>query len=275
VSSEDLGEAVALGESRIFGAMVAGPPLGGILFAGGRALPFLSDALSYVISTITKLLISREFQETRTGVTSSDPREGIRWLWDRAFFRVCSLLFAASNPVFMGLLLLGVLLARRHGASSALIGVMLGIAAGGGLIGAGLAPRLRRRVTARFVLIAENAMLTASIPLLLLTHAALLIGVILAAGVLIVPVTNSIVVAYRVALAPDRLQGRIQAASTLISFSGSWLGPLLVGLLVQGAGFTTTILVLTGWSLLLTAVAATARSFRDPQRYVPGSTTPA
>jgi hypothetical protein len=166
--------------------------------------------------------------------------------------------------VFLGLVLLGVLLARRHGASAALVGVMLGIASSGGLIGAIAAPVLQRHVTARFVLIAENAMLMVSIPLLLLTHDALLIGVILAAGLLIIPVTNSTVVGYRVALAPDRLQGRIQAASTLISFSAGWVGPLLVGLLVQSAGFTTTILTLAGWSVALTAVAASSRAFRTP-----------
>jgi hypothetical protein len=36
-------------------------------------------------------------------------------------------LFAGSNPVLAGLSLLLVVLARRHGASPALIGVMLGV----------------------------------------------------------------------------------------------------------------------------------------------------
>jgi hypothetical protein len=77
-------------------------------------------------------------------------------------------------------------------------------------------------------------------------------------------VTNSIVVGYRVALAPDRLQGRVQAAATLLSFSGGWLGLLLVGLLLQSAGSTTTILVLTAWALTLAVGASTARAFRHP-----------
>jgi hypothetical protein len=83
-------------------------------------------------------------------------------------------------------------------------------------------------------------------------------------GQLITPVTNSIVVSYRVAAAPDRLQGRVQAASTLISFSAGWLGPLAVGLMLQSAGSTTTILVLTGWSALLAVGATLSRSFRRP-----------
>lgn len=264
VAPEQLREAVARNESRIFGALMAGPPLGGLLFGIGRAVPFLADVASYVVSTITKLLIRTPFQESRTEASPRDAREGLRWLWQRPFFRMSTLLFTLSNPVFGGLLLLGVLLAAKHGASSALVGVMLGVAAGGGLVGALLAPRLQHRLAARFALIAENVMLVATIPLLLVVHNALLIGLVLALAVLITPVTNSIVVGIRVALTPDRLQGRVQAGATLISFSAGWLGPLLVGLLVEDAGFTATILVLLAWSLLLTVVAAATGSFRHP-----------
>jgi hypothetical protein len=88
--------------------------------------------------------------------------------------------------------------------------------------------------------------------------------VILALGILITPVTNSIVVGYRVALAPDRLQGRVAAASTLLTFAAGWLGPLVVGLLVQSAGPTATILVFTGWSVLLTVGAISSSAFRRP-----------
>lgn len=269
VAPEDLGQAVARNESRIFGAMVAGPPLGGALFGLGQAIPFLADVVSYGISAITKLLIATDFQETRTEATPSGARAGLRWLWGRPFFRSCSLLFALSNPVFSGLSLLAVLVAKEHDASSAVVGVMLGILAGGGLVGALLAPRLQRRLSARFVLIGENLMLALTVPCLLLVHGAVMIGLILALGILITPVTNSIVVGYRVALVPDDLQGRVQAASTLISFSLGWLGPLLVGLLVEGLGSTATILAVSGWALVLALMAAGSRAFRHPPALSP------
>jgi MFS family permease len=106
---------------------------------------------------------------------------------------------------------------------------MLGIAAAGGLVGALLAPRLERRLSARSVLVGESWMITLAIPVLLVAHNALLLGFAVAAAELITPVTNSIVVAYRIALTSDRLQGRVQAASTLVSFCAGWLGPLVVG----------------------------------------------
>lgn len=219
VAREQLPDAVARNESRIFAAFMAGPPLGGLLFGIGRAVPFLADMASYAASTISKLLIASPFQEARSESGPTQAREGLRWLWQRPFFRTVSILFTFSNPVFQGLLLLAVLLAKRHGSSSALVGVMLALGAGGGVLGAALASRLQRRLSARFVLIGENLMLVATIPWLLLTDQPLLIGLLLAAGIVITPVTNSIVVGYRVALAPDRLQGRVQAASTLLSFA--------------------------------------------------------
>ncbi len=266
VAPNELGEAVARNESRTFGAMLAGPPLGGLLFGLGRAVPFLVDAISYGVSALSKLLIRTDFQEPRAPGAAGDAREGLRWLWQRPFFRVSMLLFAGSNPVFTGLYLLIVVLAKRSGAPPALIGVMLGIAAGGGLLGALLAPRLQRRLSPRAVLIGENWVLVVSIPLLLVADSALLFGAIVAAAELITPVTNAFVVGFRVALAPDRLQGRVQAAATLISFSAGWLGPLAVGLLLQDAGETATILVLTGWTLVLALAATGSRAFRHPPR---------
>jgi predicted MFS family arabinose efflux permease len=271
VTADQLPEAVARNESRTFGAMVAGPPLGGLLFGIGQAVPFLTDAISYAASTISKLSISADFQETRAGMTPGDAREGLRWLWQRPFFRLCALLFAASNPVFSGLYLLVVVLAKSNGATPTLVGIMLGIAAAGGLLGALMAPYLQRRLSARTVLVGENWMIAFSIPWLLLAHNAILIGVIMGAAELITPVTNSIVVSYRVAAAPDRLQGRVQAASTLISFSAGWVGPLAVGLLLESAGSTATILALAGWTALLAVGATLSRSFRHP----PALTAPA
>src|SRR5947209_6764048 len=110
VAPEQLGEAVARNESRMFGAMLAGPPIGGLLFGIGRAVPFVVDAASYAVSTITKLLIRSEFQAARADGAVGDAREGLRWLWQRPFLRNCMLLFAGSNPIFTGLYLLIVVL---------------------------------------------------------------------------------------------------------------------------------------------------------------------
>jgi predicted MFS family arabinose efflux permease len=248
----------------MFAAMLAGPPLGGLLFGIARAIPFLTDAISYAASTTSMLLIKTDFQEARVDSERGGLAEGLRWIWREPFFRACALLFAGGNPLFTGLYLLIVVLAKRHGASPVLVGVMLAIAAAGGLLGALLASGLGRRLSARSVLIGETWLIALAIPLLLLTHNAVLLGLIVAAAELLTPVTNSMVVGYRVALAPDRLQGRVQAASTLIAFSAGWLGPLAVGYMLQSTGSTATILVLTGWALVFATAAIITPAFRHP-----------
>jgi MFS family permease len=264
VPRDQLPEAVARNESRWFAASLVGPPLGGLLFGIGRAVPFLTDAISYAASTTGMLLIRSDFQQPRVASERGDLRDGLRWIWRRPFFRDCALLFAGGNPVFTGLYLLIVVLAKHHGASSPLVGVMLGIAAAGGLLGALLAPMLQRRFSSRLVLIGETSLIAFVMPLLLLVHNALLLGLIVAVAELLTPVTNSIVVSYRVALAPDQLQSRVQAASTLIAFSAGWLGPLFVGFMLQNAGSTATILALSGWTLFLAVVAIVTPAFRYP-----------
>lgn len=94
VAPDQLGEAVARNESRIFGAMVAGPPLGGLLFGIGQAAPFLADAFSCAASAMSKLPIRADFQDARAGMTPGGAREGLRWLWqsDRSWAR------AAGRP---------------------------------------------------------------------------------------------------------------------------------------------------------------------------------
>jgi predicted MFS family arabinose efflux permease len=264
VPLDQLPEAVARNESRLFGAMLAGPPIGGLLFGLARAVPFAADAVSYAASVTSMLLIGADFQEPRDDTVAPGVVEGLRWLWRERFIRSCSLLFAFSNPIYSGLSLLIVVLAKEDGASSGLIGAMLAVAAAGGLLGALAAPRLQRRITVRAALIGESCLLTAALPLMLVTHEAIALGVLVGAAEMVTPVTNSFVVSYRVALAPDRLQGRVQAASTLISFSAGWLGPLAVGLLLQHAGATATVLVLAGWAAALAFAVLTAPVYRHP-----------
>src|SRR5579859_2129509 len=98
VDSARLPDAVALNEARTFAASIVGPPLGGLLFAAARALPFLADALSYLGSMFSVAFTRASFQLPRSTPT---PRgrlggvgSGLSWLWRQPFFRASALLFA-------------------------------------------------------------------------------------------------------------------------------------------------------------------------------------
>jgi MFS family permease len=269
VPAEQLQDAVAQNEARYFAAGIVGPPLGGVLFSAARSLPFVADAASFLCSMTAISCTRSEFQRqpaalglSRRGLRS-EFTDGFSWLRGQPFFRTASLLFAAANPVFTGLYLLAILLAEHHGASSAAVGAMFAIVGAGGLLGAILAAPLRRRMTARAVIVAEEWLLVVLVLALLVAHSAVLIGLLIAGAEFATPVANSVVAGARVAVTPDHLQGRVQAASTLLAMSLAWLGPLAVGLAFQHAGPTTTVLLVGGWSLALAIAATLTPALRD------------
>jgi predicted MFS family arabinose efflux permease len=235
VPTEHVQDAVAQNEARSFAASIAGPPLGGVLFAIARALPFVADAVSFLCSMTLISLTHARFQMT-TSVTAvarrnirSDIADGFAWLWQHPFFRTTSMLFALGNPVFTALYLLAILLAKQHGASAATVGLMLAIVSVGGLLGALCAGTIRRAATTRTIVVTQEWVLVALVLALLVVHNALLIGVLIATPEFVTPAVNSVVAGARVAAAPDHLQGRVQAAATMTTMSLAWLGPLAVG----------------------------------------------
>jgi MFS family permease len=267
VTVEQLPAAVAQNEARAFAANILGPPLGGVLSAAARALPFLADAVSYTASMAAVASTRANFQASPS--TRAEPSgrwgglgDGLAWLWHKPFFRTSALLFAAGNPLYTGLYLLAILLAKDHGASSSGVGVMFAVIGAGGLLGALVSSPLRQAMSARFALVGEAWLIAAVVPLLLIVHAAVLIGLIVAAAEFPTPLSNSIVSGHRVAATPDHLQGRVQAAGTLVTMSLGWLGPLTVGLVYSQMGPTATIALLIGWAFALAVATSLAPALR-------------
>ena len=290
VAPDQLQDAVAQNEARSAAAGIIGPSLGGVLFAAARALPFGFDAVSFlcsmtaIASTRSRFQVSVEAQpESGQGASARErPRserggspgdgpgsgsgpefaEGFRWLRGKPFYFATGLLFAFGNPVYSGLYLLAILLARHDHASSATIGVMLAIVGVGGLLGAILAGPIRRRVSPRAVIMGENWLVLGVILLLLLVHDALLIGAVVGAAEFIAPLVNSVVAGSRIAAAPDHLQGRVQAVATTMSMSLAWLGPLAAGYLFQHSGSSITLLVGAGWIFVLAVATCCSPAIR-------------
>ena len=180
----------------------------------------------------------------------------------KPFYFTTGLLFAFGNPVYSGLYLLAILLARHDHASSATIGAMLAIVGVGGLLGAIFAAPIRRRIGPRALLMGENWLVLGVVLLLLLVHTALLIGAVVGAAEFIAPVINAVVAGSRIAAAPDHLQGRVQAVATTMSMSLAWLGPLAAGYLFQHSGSSVTLLVAAGWIFALAVATCCSPAIR-------------
>jgi MFS family permease len=269
VAPEQIQDAVAQNEARTFTAGIVGPSLGGVLFSAARSLPFIADVASYLFSTVAIATTRASFQiETAVSTKptvkamAKETLEGFAWLRGQPFYRATALLASVLNPVYTGLYLLAILLAKHDHASSGMVGAMLTVVGVCGLLGALLSRSIRRRVSSRTLLIGETWGLLALVLLLLVVREPLLIGLLIGAAEFITPTANATVSGSRVAASPDHLQGRIQSAATMLSMSLAWLGPLAVGYLFERAGATSTVLVMAGWSLAAAAVTTLSPSIR-------------
>jgi predicted MFS family arabinose efflux permease len=254
--------ALAQNEAKGRGASLAGPPLGGLLFGIDRALPFVADAISYVLATVGLLFIRSDLQNRRDDTpTAPEPLwraavTGLRWIWRHPLIRAAIVLIAVSNMVFQALGLVLVVLAQQHGASPTSIGVMLGIYGGGGLVGALVAARLHRHFTPKAVIIGVNWIWAALLPLFAFTSDPLLMGAIGAATAFVGPMWNVVIITYATLLVPDELLGRVHSAGMALTAGVMPIASLGAGYLLATLGPTASIGVLTA-VILATAIAAT------------------
>jgi hypothetical protein len=247
VSTAQLPAATSAQVGRGAATDLAGPSLGGALFGIARALPFVVDAVSYLFSTVSLLLMRTPFQEQRDLDTASLRErfsEGLRFVWDHPFLRTTSLLFGLGNFIGPALLLALVVVAEDQGLSGGTVGLLVAAFGGGLLLGSLLSPLARRLLPVRGILVLELWMWPLCAAYLVWPNA-----YVLAAGLipsaLVIPATDSVVHGYRIAMTPDRLLGRVESVRRTIALSISPLGPLVAGLLLDATSSRATIAVFT------------------------------
>ena len=213
-----------------------GPPLGGALYGVARALPFLTDAGSYLASTASLLAIRAPFQRTRpTG--EPEPirlrlRGGFAYLWGQPFLRTAALLFAAGNLTVPALLLVVVVSGRREGLSPEVISGLVAAFGAAVLVGSLVSQWVIRVVPAKVILRLELWTALAVAAAVIWPHPYVVAFALVPTG-LVIPSTDSVVHGYRLAMTPDHLLGRVESVRSLISLSIAPLGPLAAGLLLE------------------------------------------
>jgi MFS family permease len=266
VPTRQLPRAFATEQARLSAVYLVGPPLGGLLYGVGRAIPFLVDAVSYAFSTATLLAMRTPFQEEREAAGRStlvaEVREGLEWLWSRPFLRTCALLFAAGNLSFAALELTLIVAARRQGLSAAAIGGLLGIVGALSLLGSVAAPRFQRRMTMRAVIVTVQWLGLGVGAYVIWPNVYVLVAGA-APGFFLNPTLNAMIIGYRTALVPDRLQGRVTSVARTLALLGLPLGPVVAGALLASYSARVTIAFLLVWLAGLALVATISRAIRE------------
>jgi MFS family permease len=265
VPRTQLPAAVGVREARASAVRLAGPPLGGALFALHRAVPFLADAGSYAFSILSLLAIGTPFQEPRevdTARLRSQIAEGFRFLWNQPFLRTCAFLYGLGNFTIPGVLLVVVVVGEADGLTGGEIGLLVAAFGVCTLVGSLVSPLFRRIFSVRTILLLELWAGLGSALFLVWPSVYVLTASILPQAVAL-PVTDSVVVGYRVAVTPDRLLGRVESVRSNISLLIAPLGPLAAGLLLGSLSARATIAVFFGIILLLALWGTFSPSIRD------------
>jgi predicted MFS family arabinose efflux permease len=268
VPAHQLPAAMATVTGRRAAVRLAGPPVGGFLFGIGRALPFLFDAVSYAFSMVSLLAMRTPFQQAREADRSplaSRLAAGFRHLWSRPFLRTCAMLFGLANFIGPGILLAVVVIGRRQGLSGGQVGALLAAFGACLLAGSFLSPLVRRLLPVRAVLLLELWTWPSSALFLVWPNVYVLVAAILPTA-LAIPSTDSVVHGSRIAMTPDRLQGRTESAWSTISLLIAPLGPLAAGVLLEAASARVTIATFAAFGLALAVWGTLSPSIRKAPR---------
>jgi predicted MFS family arabinose efflux permease len=265
VPARQLPDAAAAEQARMSLVTLGGPPLGGALFGFGRSLPFLFDALSYTFSIVSLLAMRTPFQEARdrdTAPLRTQIREGISWLWRQPYLRTSALIFGGNNFVWQGVILLFVVVARRHGLSGGVIGALIAGFGACSLLGSLTAPRAARLLPVRGIMLLSQWLTGLFVLYLVWPSPYAVVASLLPAG-FVVPWMNAVIIGYRTAVTPDHLIGRVSSVARNLAFIGMPLGPLVSGLLLDGYGTRTTVVVLASLAAALAVWSTLSPSIRN------------
>ena len=305
VSPDHIVTAVARNEARSYGTSLAGPPLGGLLFGFGRALPFLGNTLSYAFSLVAVLGIRRPLQQARpesapepvpgpvpgpapepvpgpadgngegggSGEVDSDRSgwQGLRFVLANPFLRSLIAIATPLNMAFTGMIFALTLSLRRAGQPPALIGVATAIIGVGGLLGAFLAPALQRRLRLatliRLICWSTAVLMTVSV----LLAPGIAAAAPLAVAVFLGPSANAALFGYQAAVTPDHLQGRVVSVILLAATSAAAAAPALAGVLLAHVAGHAALLVFPILVAVAAGVATVSGGITSMSRRPPGT----
>lgn len=272
VPPSQLTQATAQNQVRYFAATMGGPPLGGSLFSVGRAFPFLSSAVAFLVSTALLLFIRKPLKvENAAPGEKRNAVEGFRFLARQPVLRLLIIWIMGSNMAFThtGVFLALIATAESRGASPAFTGMLLSIAGVGGLVGSLLAGPIIKRVSPPVLFLTAAWIGPVAAVLLANVSGLIPLGLIVACVFLRGPITSALFLAYLAAMAPDKVQGRVLGAVMFMSMIAAPIGVFAVGTVFDLAGATwvfTTMAIVSALAALPT-LSPVIRRLAPPEHY--------
>ncbi|MFE2445963.1 MFS transporter [Stenotrophomonas sp. NPDC087984] len=236
VADDHLPTAVAMNTARASMGQLAGTATGGFLFAVGRFVPFLVDAVTHTLSFVALLFVRlprRERPPGGVGPLGHEALAGLRWVWRERRIRVTVACAVVLNLFFSAFYLVVIVLAESRGVPSGEVGVMAAMLGVGGVAGALVAPVLYRKLGSYGAIVAVFWALAVCAPVTVLMDSGYLIGVLFALMALFPPTANTAIMTDQLLRTPDELRGRLTSTLVLACGAAGAAGPALGGSLAQ------------------------------------------
>lgn len=266
VPAHQLPQAFAQNEARQYGAGLAGPPLGGLLYGVGRAVPFIFDLVSYAVSFVAvaaiRSPIGKPLQRGGATTVRESIREGLQHVWGTSFLRALLAVAAPLNFAIAGALFASTVVLREQGVDAGTIGLAQGVAACGGLLGAFAAPTLMRRSSPRMLVIGVCWGLSLCLAAATALTGQLAMMAPLALGLFLAPAANASLFGHLAATTPEELQGRVISVVVFAAQILAALAPLVTGGLIEHVSAVTGMLLCVAAALGAGAAATLARGLR-------------
>jgi MFS family permease len=249
---------------------ISGGVIGGSLFAVARAIPFVTNAVSFAVSAVTLRLIRKDFQESPDEEAAESAEDlwhditaGLRWLWNHKLVRLVTLVSSADSLRYGAGYLVIVLLAERLHTPAAGIGGIFAAAGVGALLGNVVAGWAEKRFTFGTVTLSMLWVEAIVFPLYAIAPSAVIIGLIAAVEEFVSPVYELMLGNYRMLATPDSLRGRVGSSVQIATYGAQSVGAIASGFLIEWLGARLSAVVLGAWLVCLAIIVSLSKQVRS------------
>jgi MFS family permease len=272
VDQDELPTALSQNQARQHIAALVGGPLGAAMYSASKVLPFVFDAVTFLVSFVTLSRLRTDLSPVPRPKrrVRADLSEGLRYVWGRPYFRAMMAFGALSNLAVNAVFFVAILRLVQEGVHPAAIGVIDMLAGVGGILGALAAPYVIDRLpTGRLTMAVAWSWVPLLVPLVFWSSP-VLVGAMLMMGILLNPAGNAGTQSYRVAITPPELQGRVGSSMQFVGMSMMPAAPVVGGFLLEtygGPAATVGLLVLVTVTALIPTLSVTVRGIPLPAEW--------